>query len=877
MLAALAGASAWLSLGVMAVVDPANGARVAALPPVWLLGTLMAAAAGMAWMVRLPLHRAWPLAIAGLVWLPFVPGRVPDAFLMWHGPLEAAVWFAVAAGLVFGGPAGWARGVAVVGGNPKRAPWLAGVLAAACYGAGAVHIAERIPNGDEPHYLVITQSLLLDHDLRIQNNHERGDYTSYFQGELRPHYLRRGTDGQIYSVHAPGISLLVLPGFALAGYSGAVATVIVCTAVASVLAWQVSWLLTASALSAWIAWASVFLTTPYFFHGFTIYPDGPGGMLTMIGVWLLVQLALARPVSGVALVLTGASLSALPWFHTRFAVLAGVLGLLIGLRLSAGPGGAGRLLRFATAPVLSVCAWLGFFWIIWGVPDPAAPYGGNTQLAVGQIWRGASGLLFDQQFGVIASAPIYAVALAGIAALARRHLRLAIELVLIVGAYGAAASSYAMWWGGVSAPARFVAAVLPVLAVPIAWWWRSRPSVPARALTLILLSASVLGVVPRVEVEHGAMVYNDRNGYDLLLDWAARSVNLPMAVPSVHRGALSGAQADAAVWLGFGLCVAAVAWILAWRRVQRPAAVWTALSLTTAAAVMGASTVVWARHGVAGVTPDSSQLTFLRSWNPDWQSARFLLRPLGPLSVAALSSRIEVATTTRGARSTVPGELFGASALPAADYEVVTDGARNASGELAVRIGRTDQLTERWSLSDRPSGLTGLLLRLPVAVHSVVVRGDGDAQASVSKLTLRLKQLRRSAMADVPYALKAARYGRVRVFFMDAAAFVEPAGFWTRGAEATTLVMDTDDAPAPGGLTINLRSGPVPASVAVSAGDWSRSLTFAPNERREVVLPPPAGQSWVVTIATGAKFSPRDLDPRNKDFRRLGVWVDFPQ
>ena len=55
---------------------------------------------------------------------------------------------------------------------------------------------------------------LLDHDLKIQNNHERGDYTAYFFGELRPHYLRRGIDEQIYSIHSPGISVLVFPAFA---------------------------------------------------------------------------------------------------------------------------------------------------------------------------------------------------------------------------------------------------------------------------------------------------------------------------------------------------------------------------------------------------------------------------------------------------------------------------------------------------------------------------------------------------------------------------------------------------------------------------------------------------------------------------------------
>jgi hypothetical protein len=50
--------------------------------------------------------------------------------------------------------------------------------------------------GDEPHYLIITESLLKDGDLQIENNHRQGDYRSFFDGELRPDYLQRGKNGQ---------------------------------------------------------------------------------------------------------------------------------------------------------------------------------------------------------------------------------------------------------------------------------------------------------------------------------------------------------------------------------------------------------------------------------------------------------------------------------------------------------------------------------------------------------------------------------------------------------------------------------------------------------------------------------------------------------
>ena len=87
------------------------------------------------------------------------------------------------------------------------------------FSASAWWVSPRIPGGDEPHYLIITQSLIADGDLRIEDNHRRREYAAYVDGELKPDYLRRGRDGAIYSIHAPGVSALVLPAFAAGGLS----------------------------------------------------------------------------------------------------------------------------------------------------------------------------------------------------------------------------------------------------------------------------------------------------------------------------------------------------------------------------------------------------------------------------------------------------------------------------------------------------------------------------------------------------------------------------------------------------------------------------------------------------------------------------------
>src|SRR5262249_28067480 len=86
--------------------------------------------------------------------------------------------------------------------------------------------------GDEPHYLVITHSLLADRDLDIANNHAQRDYRTFYGDELRPDFLQCGLHGEIYSIHAPGLPALLVPGYAVAGARGAV----VCMAIIAALA-----------------------------------------------------------------------------------------------------------------------------------------------------------------------------------------------------------------------------------------------------------------------------------------------------------------------------------------------------------------------------------------------------------------------------------------------------------------------------------------------------------------------------------------------------------------------------------------------------------------------------------------------------------------
>jgi hypothetical protein len=876
LLCALACGSLWISFGTLAVLDSST-ARLGALPPAWLLVLLVVVGAIVGWLTRVSASALWPLALTTLLWLPWLPMPVPAAFLMWSGPLELVVWTAAVGGVLasFAPPrlpvwlAAWVS-------RPSRAPVMAAAIGLCCAVVAAQQIGDRIPAGDEPHYLIIAQSLLLDGDLQIENNHRRRDFFAYFDDLPRPDFLRRGTNGQIYSVHAPGLPALVAPAFAIAGYHGVVIFVALLVAIGGATAWHAAWLITGSATAAWMGWTAVFFSAPVFFHAFTVYPDGAGAVFGMAAVWLLVRLDVdTTPVSRLVLVAVGAALAMLPWLHSRFALVAAGLGLAILVRLFTSPDRWRQVGTFLVVPVISASAWFGFFKIIYGTFNPTAPYGSVVQNRLATLQPGLPGLFFDQQFGLVTNAPIFAVAVIGLVALARHRPRLVAELALIGVPYVLAVASYAMWWAGHSAPARFLTILLLPAAIPVAWLFHNVAAVWARAAVVAAAIVGGLFVVMRVSVNSGLLLYNGRDGYDLLLDWLSPAVNLPLAFPSFHRDVVRAAFADTLTWAVAMSVALVVLWLSRRWGCRSRGTAWAVSGGVLASMVMAASTLVWARYGTDRViTPPSSQAAFLEEWNPHWHSLELQLEPIAILTHESVLPRLDLETSNRGPRVGATRPLLYLPLVPAGEYEVVVDGAARSAGTLEVFVGRSAEAIERFDLSNRPTGYTGLMLRVPVLVHSITIRGDATASAAVS--AVRLRPLRVRPPADrltSTYAHRATRYGAMRVFFFDEDPFMEAPGFWTAGGKSTAVLVDPDEG---GPSTLLLRAGAVPTNVSLSSGQWHVAYDLSAGQLQEVELPRPS-TARPLTITTTARFRPADIDPSNTDLRELGVWVEFPR
>ena len=873
--------TAWLSLGIVGFAS-ASGSRLGLLPlGVAPWAVILSAAIGISVLMRKGAS-PWPLSLLILILLPWLPVRVPAAFFIWSGPAVGFVWIAVVLTMLVSAATSpdsqWI--VRRMDALRTRLQWrghdvrpaIAGLSALILFAASAWRAAPSFPGGDEPHYLVITQSLLLDRDLKIENNHRRGDYRAFYPGELPPHVQRRGRDGEIYSIHAPGLSAIVLPAFAIAGYRGVVFFLLIVAAAGSALAWWVGWMASRREDAAWFGWASVTLPVSAVFHSFTVYPDGVGGTLTLTAVWALLRADEERRTGSERVrpwFWHGVLLAMLPWLHSRFAVIAGCLGAIILLRLSATRNPAAKAVAFLSVPALSAVAWLGYFVAIYGTPDPSAPYGPGEIGSLQWVPGGLGGLLFDQRFGLIPYAPVLAFPFAGLGVMLVRPAwrRLGLELTFAMIPYLVTVTHFAMWWGGWSPPARFFVPVLPLLAVPTATLWTAVADYRHRAMIGTALAFTGLVTATLVIVDRGRLALNVRDTPALWLQWLSAAADLPEGLPWWTRNAVGPFFRDVAIWLIL-LAAAVLVMRSSWRSrtIQQVSLIWP-LPL----AIMLGSTVVWAARGVDGRNIATTQMNLLRA---DASARQHLVVDLYRMQTVADGSlpqriRIELArplTQDRSGGRNV--SLFEVPRVPAGEYRI-TLVADTPRGWLMIGIGR-DQFAIRTEQISNP--VQPVSVRFPVPVRGIVIRGDEDARQTVSGLVLEPVSVVRSTGSDAATARTAVRYGKTTAFFLDDRSFPEPEAFWVGGGRTSTFAIQPDDVRRT--VSLLLRNGPQPNQVVMDVGRAHSTLDFAPGEEKRLSASVDGAQgAALVTLNVKSGFRPSEQNPSSRDDRFLGIWV----
>lgn len=371
--------------------------------------------------------------------------------------------------------AGVAIAIAGSGRRPPRALFLPLAFAVLAAAAGRTH-ARVGPEGDEPHYLMVAESLLRDGDVSLERDYAEGRYTLFHDAPLAPHFRVRGKGGAVYSLHAIGLSVLILPAWALAGYAG---VTVFMALLAGLVALEVrEWvreLTGREGLADAAGWAFA-LSPPLVHYAGLVFTEVPAALALSFGLRHARRLDLGP--AGAAAV--GLAAAALPWLNVRYAPLAV---LVVAHALWRHPRARVALAAFAPS-LVSAAGLLVYHQALYGFWDPRRVYGRRPELALSSLAEGLPGLLLDQEFGLLVYAPVLALALPGFAFLWRRDRRLAIVAGAAVGAVLLTAGTWHMWRGGFNPPARFLVPIAPLLAVAVAMAWDRRGLTAGAALLL---------------------------------------------------------------------------------------------------------------------------------------------------------------------------------------------------------------------------------------------------------------------------------------------------------------------------------------------------------------------------------------------------------
>jgi hypothetical protein len=356
--------------------------------------------------------------------------------------------------------------------GPLFLPLAFGVLVLA---AGRNHVQVG-PEGDEPHYLMVADSLLRDGDVSLERDYALGRYAAFHDAPLAPHYRVRGKGGAIHSLHAVGLSVLILPAWALAGYAGVtVFMALLAALVAREVREWVRELTGGEALAEAAGWLAA-LTPPLVHYAGLVFTEVPAALALSLGL----RLARRDELGAREAILVGCAAAAMAWLNVRYAPLGAVL---IAHVLWRHPR-VRTLVAVLSPCVVSAAGLLAYHQSLYGFWDPRRVYGRRPEFALSTLVEGLPGLLFDQEFGLLVYAPLLALALPGFVLLFRRDRALALAASAAVAAVVLTAGTWHMWRGGFNPPARFLVPIAPLLVVAVALVWAKRGLTAGAALLL---------------------------------------------------------------------------------------------------------------------------------------------------------------------------------------------------------------------------------------------------------------------------------------------------------------------------------------------------------------------------------------------------------
>ncbi|PYQ27840.1 MAG: hypothetical protein DMF56_18370 [Acidobacteria bacterium] len=414
-------------------------------------------------------------------------------------------------------------------------------------------------DGDEPYYLLVTESIVHDGDLDLANQYRTIEHTASGRRDLGPQFGDPvGKHGEQYSRHEPFLPLLMAPGYAIAGLPGAIAVIALfgVLLVRSTVRWMEDEGVSDAAARAVFPFFA--FGPPVLFYATRIWPEVPAAFFYVESLRGLRNQRVQRWLPAmVALVL----------LKLRFVLLAiGLVAMHVIPSVARNLGGRGAKTRPRSPSRPGPSLTLGMTIVaILAIPLLIAYLvTGNAFLAhnwrelvpAGNYARGIAGLLADGMSGIAFQAPFY---LLGLFALTRwrsspRGFRTGMLASLLYILYLAPRPE---WFGGWAPPLRYIVFLTPVLALGAAAVWdRVSPGFVA-IIAAWTIGLTIYGVARPFRLFHIS------NGENAIGEWLSRHylADFSRLFPSFIR-------MNAAAWIGVAVVIALILLVIPKRKID---------------------------------------------------------------------------------------------------------------------------------------------------------------------------------------------------------------------------------------------------------------------------------------------------------------------
>jgi hypothetical protein len=419
-----------------------------------------------------------------------------------------------------------------------------------------------------------------------------------------------------------------------------------------------------------------------------------------------------------------------------------------------------------------------------------------------------------------------------------------------------------MWWGGSSAPARFLVPIVPCVAPMIAVAIAEVRGRVAKTLIGLSLLVSILIALSGALWPERLLLFSEPRGYARLLETIQSGAPITFALPTFTlEDWLSPLEAFLPWLAAAALALVAMATLA---RARRVGGLWLA--------TVGCLVLLVTSGLAAGRPGPEARDALARTGALDllWRYDSDRVRPFAYDRLKKIDERRLVETAVvRFPRYPVDG-----FALPQGGYEarVWFSGGLQHEGEIVVSSrGRI--------VLGRTSGSFGnpaiVPFDLPVAVGRL---GIGIADKMLAANVVRIE------IAPTAFVAPRAREQRLTraiegisgspgsyIVYVDDHAYPEGGSFWTRSTESATVLVSPASSSE---ILVAVHLGPRGGDVRVSGAGMDAVVRVEANQTAEVQLSVPHGLRLVpITIQSPTSFRPSDVDRSSDDDRLLGCQV----